>query len=67
MARVKNARKSRTSRGIQGHPSKTKTSTGMQKLLNQVNAFHKGKKVALVINAAGHKVSSHPVLLGKRS
>ena len=43
----KRSRKSRTSKGIVGSPQKARTSTGMKRLLNQFDAFQKGKRVML--------------------
>jgi len=43
----KKSRKSRKSLGIQGSPQKARTSVGMKRLLNQVDAFKKGKRVVL--------------------
>lgn len=45
----KKLRKSRESRGLQGSPSKCKTSKGMQRLLNQQAAWLKGKRVKLPV------------------
>jgi len=40
-------RKSRTSRGIQGAPKGVKVSTGNRRILNQLDAWDKGKRVVL--------------------
>jgi len=45
----KKSRKSRTSLGVQGSPAKTRTSFGMQRLLNQQAAWLKGKNVVLTV------------------
>lgn len=49
MSVKKKVRKSRTSRGVVGSPTKARTSVGMQRLLNQKAAWAAGKKVVLTI------------------
>lgn len=43
----KKCRKSRTSKGINGSPKKCRTSTGMKRLNNQLDAWKQGKRVVL--------------------
>ena len=64
----KKTRKSRTSAGVIGSPSKAPKLQGMKRLLNQQDAWLKGKKVVLTIrNPNGDtskpfiKVDSHLV------
>lgn len=45
----KRSRKSRTSAGVVGSPAKARTSTGMNRLLNQLDAWSKGKRVVLTV------------------
>mgnify|MGYP001055282430 CR=1 FL=1 len=45
----KRQRKSRESKGIHGTTRSGKTSTGIQRLLNQLDAYKKGKNVVLTI------------------
>lgn len=49
MSSKKNPRKSRTSKGIHGTTRAGSTSTGMQRLLNQYDAFLKGKNVRVAV------------------
>lgn len=65
----KKSRKSRTSNGVIGSPERARTSVGMKRALNQLDAWKKGKKVTLTIpnpdTTAKHmpfiKVDSHQV------
>ena len=45
----KKTRKSRQSLGIHGSPTKARTSFGMKRLLNQQDAWLKGKNVVLTV------------------
>jgi hypothetical protein len=45
----KKSRKSRTSNGVIGSPERARTSVGTKRLLNQVDAWNKGKRVMLTI------------------
>lgn len=45
----KKSRKSRVSKGIVGSPAKARTSTGIQRLINQLNAYKAGKRTRVVI------------------
>lgn len=45
----KKSRKSRTSNGVIGSPERARTSVGMKRALNQLDAWEKGKKVTLTI------------------
>lgn len=45
----KKSRKSRTSNGVVGSPERARTSVGMKRALNQLDAWEKGKKVTLTI------------------
>ena len=49
-----------TSRGERKH-TKARTSKGMKRLLNQLDAWKKGKRVMLVVDAAGHKAEARNV------
>ena len=49
-----------TSKGERKSSRGCRSLTPAQRLLNQTNAWLKGKRVMLVINAAGHKVFSLP-------
>jgi len=54
-------RKSRTSKGIHGSPSKVGKKDGMARLLNQLDAYLKGKNTRVTVegkesNRAFHKV-----------
>lgn len=49
-----------TSRGERKH-TKARTSRGMKRLLNQLDAWKKGKRVMLVVDAAGHKAEARNV------
>jgi uncharacterized protein YbbC (DUF1343 family) len=57
----KKSRTSQTSKGEQGHPRRCKTSVGIKRWLNQQKAWSEGKRVMLVVNAAGHKVEARQV------
>jgi hypothetical protein len=45
----KKSRKSRTSNGVIGSPERARTSVGMKRALNQLDAWEKGKKVTITI------------------
>lgn len=45
----KKSRKSRTSNGVIGSPKRAKTSVGMKRLLNQMDAWMEGKRVMLTV------------------
>ena len=45
----KKSRKSRTSKGIIGSPTRARTSVGTKRLLNQMEAWFKGKRVMLTV------------------
>lgn len=45
----KKSRKSRTSNGVIGSPERAKTSVGTKRLLNQMEAWLKGKRVMLTV------------------
>ena len=45
----KKTRKSRKSKGIVGRSQKARTSVGMSRLLNQIDAFRAGKNVTLKV------------------
>lgn len=53
----KKSRKSRKSLGREGSPMKARTSTGMRRLLNQYEAFLKGKNVSVAIPPPSPAVS----------
>lgn len=61
----KKSRKSRTSQGIVGSPKKARTSVGIERVLNQLAAWEKGKNVRVTVpnrneretNRRLHKVS----------
>lgn len=45
----KKSRKSRVSLGREGHPARARTSVGVQRLINQLDAHKAGKKVKLTV------------------
>ena len=45
----KRSRKSRTSNGVVGSPERARTSVGMKRVLNQLDAWSKGKNVRVTI------------------
>lgn len=45
----KKSRKTRTSQGIVGSPQKARTSVGIERVLNQVAAWEKGKRVSISV------------------
>lgn len=45
----KRSRKSRTSNGVVGSPERARTSVGMKRVLNQLDAWSKGKNVRLTV------------------
>lgn len=49
-----------TSKGERKH-TKARTSKGMKRLLNQLAAWEKGKRVMLVADKAGHKAEARTV------
>lgn len=49
MATKKRSRKSRTSKGIHGTTRTGSMSTGIDRLINQYDAFLKGKRVTLTV------------------
>lgn len=49
MTTKKRCRKSRTSRGIVGSPTKARTSVGCKRVLNQQAAWAAGKRVMLTV------------------
>lgn len=49
MAKKKKGRKSRTSNGVIGSPMRARTSVGTKRLLNQMEAWLKGKRVMLTV------------------
>lgn len=57
----KKSRPSQTSKGVQGHPTRARTSRGIARSLNQIKAWEQGKRVMLVVNKAGHKVEAREV------
>lgn len=57
----KKSRTSQTSKGIQGHPTRARTSRGIARSLNQIKAWEQGKRVMLVIDKAGHKAEAREV------
>ena len=48
----KKSRKSRTSLGREGSPKKARTSVGMKRLLNQLEAHKKGKRTMISVGGA---------------
>ena len=63
----KKSRKSRTSQGLVGSPKKARTSLGMERLLNQVDAWRKGKRVYLSVPnpVSQDKSKSHIKMTGR--
>jgi hypothetical protein len=57
----KKSRPSQTSKGIQGSPTRARTSYGITRSLNQIKAWEQGKRVMLVVDKAGHKVEAREV------
>jgi len=57
----KKSRSSQTSKGVQGHPTRARTSRGIARSLNQIKAWEQGKRVMLVVNKAGHKAEAREV------
>lgn len=49
-----------TSKG-ERRTTKARTSKGMKRLLNQLDAWKKGKRVMLVVDKAGHKAEARTV------
>ena len=62
MAKKKRMGKTRyTSNGARRSARRCRSLTPAQRLLNQTDAWLKGKRVMLVINAAGHKAEAQTV------
>lgn len=68
----KKVRKSRTSLGREGSPHKVGKKQGLERLLNQLEAFQKGKRTRVTIkgiesNRAFHKVDGAVVFATKKA
>lgn len=50
-----------TSKGVVGRPRRARTSVGFRRIMNQQEAWLKGKRVMLVVDAAGHKMEAREV------
>jgi len=57
----KKSRPSRQSKGIVGRPHSHRTYDPVRRLRNQQKAWLKGKRVMLVVDAAGHKAEAQTV------
>lgn len=59
--RKRQGKSSQQSKGIVGSPRRARNPNPMQRLLNQQAAWLQGKRVMLVVDAAGHKMEARNV------
>ena len=64
----KKSRKGRTSQGLVGSPKGARTSVGMERLLNQLDAWTKGKNVSISVPnpVPGDTSQSHIKVSGRQ-